>query len=175
MLRRASRAPSIGAPSPGAARSAGRTSRCPGVVSGPGKCSRFALPRIELRGTGKLLEELAFLLGELAGHHDLGLREEVAWLAARIRQATSAQPEPPPARRAAGDLDGRLAAWGLHRHRRAQRAFPRRHGEVDVHIATFDAEPAMGRYPHDQVEVARLGPSGPLTALPREANALAVG
>ena len=33
----------------------------------------------------------------------------------------------------------------------------------------------MGRYPDDEVEVTRLGPSGALPTLPREPDALAVG
>ena len=37
-----------------------------------------------------------------------------------------------------------------------------------MHVATFHAEPAMGRYPDDEKEVTRLGPSCALSTLPRD-------
>src|SRR4051794_24245324 len=137
------------------------------------RCSA-PLPRVELRHLRELLEQLALLLRQLLGDHDLHDRVEVAGAAARIGVALAAQAQPPAARRARRDLHAALAVERLDLDLGAERRLPGRHRQVDVEVAALPPKARVPADAHAQEEVARGAAADARPALAGEPDALAV-
>src|SRR4051794_5711743 len=137
------------------------------------RCSA-PLPRVELRHLRELLEQLALLLRQLLGDHDLHDRVEVAGAAARIGVALAAQAQPPAARRARRNLHAALAVERLDLDLGPERRLPRRHRQVDVEVAAIQPKARVPADAHAQEEVARGAAADARPALAGEPDALAV-
>ena len=130
--------------------------------------------RVELRTRRKLREQFALALGERWRHDDLRDREEIAGIALRPRQAALRQAQLLPGERARRDLEVDRAGQRRHRHRRAERRFPRRKRQVDVQIMPRGPEQRV----RQQLDVEEQIPVAPavetLAALAAQAQPLAV-